>query len=216
MTDLPDAPAGHRERKKQATRQALARAALELAIERGPERVLVADIAAAAGVAPRTFNHYFASKEAAIVAEGTQRAGVLDDALRRRPLDEPLWVAVRAAVAELLAGAPEPDRWWVARAQLIKSSPALRVEHAKSDLAVHGRLAQEIARRTGTDAERDLYPRLAATVLTGTVRAAMDHWLTGPGAATGEGSLAGTVDSALQLLTTGLPAPAGPGPKEEM
>src|SRR5690606_30909865 len=60
-----------RERKKQAIRNALRTAAVRLAIERGPDRVLVEDIAAEAGVAPRTFSNYFPSKEAAIIADWT-------------------------------------------------------------------------------------------------------------------------------------------------
>ena len=59
---------GLRERKKLATRQALGTAAMQLAVERGLENVLVEDIAAAADVSPRTFNNYFASKYEAISA----------------------------------------------------------------------------------------------------------------------------------------------------
>ena len=202
---MSETPNGHRERKKQATRQALAQAALRLALERGLEHVLVADIAAAVGVAPRTFNHYFPSKEAAIVAEGAGRAQVLRDALAARPNDESLWDAVRAAVGHLFGSAPEPDRAWVARARLIKSTPALRVEQQRSDLLVQGLLAAEIARRTGCDANRDLYPSLVAGALVGAVRVAIEHWLNiaGPRSAT----LAATVMDAVQLLAQGLPEP---------
>ena len=197
---------GHRERKKQATRQALAQAALRLAVERGPQSVLVADIAAAAGVAPRTFNHYFPSKEAAIVAEGAGRAQVLRDALAARAGDEPLWDAVRAAVGHLFGSAPEPDRDWVARAQLIKATPVLRVEQQRSDLLVQGLLAAEIARRTGCDADRDLYPPLVAGALIGAIRVAIEHWLTTPGPR--PATLAATVMDAVELLARGLPEPA--------
>ena len=60
---------GRRERKKAATRSALCRAAMRLALERGVENVTLEAIAAEADVAPRTFHNYFASKEDAIVAE---------------------------------------------------------------------------------------------------------------------------------------------------
>ena len=200
-----ETPSGHRERKKQATRQALAQAALRLAVERGPENVLVADIAAAAGVAPRTFNHYFPSKEAAIVAEGAGRARVLRDALAGRADDEPLWDAIRAAVGHLFGSAPDPDREWVARAQLIKSTPVLRVEQQRSDLLVQGLLATEIARRIGGDADRDLYPHLVAVALTGAVRVAIEHWLSATGSR--PASLAATVAAAVDLLADGLPEP---------
>jgi hypothetical protein len=58
---------GLRARKKTTTRQALARAALRLAVERGPANVRREDIAAEVEVSLRTFNNYFSSKEEAIV-----------------------------------------------------------------------------------------------------------------------------------------------------
>src|ERR1700684_3472572 len=70
----PGRPAGLRERKKLATRQALGAAAMRLAVERGLENVFVEDIAAAADVSPRTFNNYFASKYEAICALALDRS----------------------------------------------------------------------------------------------------------------------------------------------
>jgi AcrR family transcriptional regulator len=195
-------PASLRERKKLATRTAIGSAALRLAIERGPENILVEDIAAAAGVSPRTFNNYFPSKEAAIVAEGTDRAARMRDALRARPVDEPLWTALRHALTEAL---PQdgPDRAWVAKAQLIKATPALRVEQQRSDVSVRAMLAEEIARRTGTDPERDLYPSLAAAAVVSAVRAALDHWLSVDSAV----QLPRVISQALAQLAAGLPPP---------
>ncbi|WP_328388632.1 TetR/AcrR family transcriptional regulator [Nocardia sp. NBC_00416] len=54
---------GLRERKKQATRQALIAAATQLFLRDGLARTTIADIAAAADAAPRTFFLHFASKE---------------------------------------------------------------------------------------------------------------------------------------------------------
>lgn len=54
---------GLRERKKRAARITIQRKALELVAEHGFCRVSVDDIAAAAGVSPRTFFNYYATKE---------------------------------------------------------------------------------------------------------------------------------------------------------
>src|ERR671930_1848669 len=79
---------GLRERKKQATREALRVAALRLALERGPENVRVDDIAEAAGVSPRTYNNYFSSREQAIVAAVTaERESRIAAAVAARPAD---------------------------------------------------------------------------------------------------------------------------------
>src|SRR5918994_275367 len=60
---------GLRERKKQRTRQALRQAAVRLFLERGFEATTIADIAAAAEVAPRTFFSYYPTKEDVVLGE---------------------------------------------------------------------------------------------------------------------------------------------------
>src|SRR5690606_32973820 len=132
-------------------------------------------------------------KEAAIIADWTDRASVMQAALRAWPIDAPLWVAVRHAVLEFVAGKGGPDR---VKARLIATTPTLRVEQLRSDDAVQRALAEEIAVRTGTDPRRDLYPRLAAAAIIGAIRAAIDHWVdAAPGT-----SLTDLVDEALQQV----------------
>src|SRR3712207_4018890 len=99
-----------RERKKIATREALSAAALRLALVQGAENVRVDDIAEAAGVSPRTYNNYFSSREQAIVAAvAAERALRVGAALRARPEDEPLDVAVIEAVIEQYTTEPKGD-----------------------------------------------------------------------------------------------------------
>src|ERR1700735_1219557 len=77
--------AGLRERKKLATKQALALAAMKLAVQRGLENVRVEDIADAANVSRRTFTNYFASKEEAIASLSAGRFARASQAPRGPP-----------------------------------------------------------------------------------------------------------------------------------
>ena len=173
-----DEPVGLRERKKQAMRASLSAIALRLAAERGINQVRVEDIAAEAGVSPRTFNNYFPSKEAAIVGVTANRTALFRTALRARPAGESLDEALGHAAAALFP--EEPDRAWVARSQLVRSEPSLVAEERKSDLAVERALAEEIALRIGADAERELFPRLAAATVLAAFHAAIQYWLDAP------------------------------------
>ncbi len=172
------ARAGLRERKKLATRQALGWAALRLAGERGLEHVRIEDIAAAANVSPRTFNNYFSSKEEAIVALAVERATQVGPALRARPADEPLAAALGAVFVQQYSGLGEPDKAWVTQIRLAASSPALLGAYLSALVRCERALAEAIAVRTGTDAARDLAPRVLAAAAFGAARVALQHWLT--------------------------------------
>src|SRR2546423_3628874 len=82
---------GLRERKKKETRAALSWAAVRLIVERGADNVLVEEIAAAAGVSPRTFNNYFSSKGEAVAARHLDRCLQMAQDLRDPPAGGPLW-----------------------------------------------------------------------------------------------------------------------------
>jgi AcrR family transcriptional regulator len=77
---------GLRERSKARRRAAIIRAGLELFAERGYDATTVADIAAAADVAPRTVAMYFPSKQDIAMARFSESVDELTGALRaRRP-----------------------------------------------------------------------------------------------------------------------------------
>ena len=69
-----------RDRKARLTRAAIHEAAVRLACEHGLDAATVAQIAEAAGVSPRTFFNYFATKEDAVL--GFREPAVSDEALR--------------------------------------------------------------------------------------------------------------------------------------
>jgi AcrR family transcriptional regulator len=171
-------PAGLRERKKIATRQALGVAAMRLAVEHGVDNVLVEDIAEAAGVSARTFNNYFSSKYEAICALGFDRALRVGAALREQPADVSLWAAITNAVMSEYGAAEHPlDPEWMAGVRVVTSTPALRGEYLKVQYMIQYAMAEAIAIRLGGDAVGSMFPRILAAAVTGTIQAVMERWL---------------------------------------
>lgn len=191
---------GLRERKKQATRDALRLAALRLAAERGWDQVRVEDIAAEAGVSVRTFSNYFATKEEALLATGQQRAERILQALAARPDGEPLWAALTEAIVDGFTG-DEGDMRQVVR---IQSGPLLTDEHLKTYAVIESGVAAAVASRIGADADRDLYPRLVASAVMGAIRVTMEHWRQ----AGATRSLPAVLRDSLGQVGAGLPIPA--------
>ena len=196
-----------RERKKQATRDALRTAALRLALECGPENVRVDDIAEAAGVSPRTYNNYFSSREEAIVAAVTaQRESRIAEAISAQPADVPLADAVAAAIVDIYTTSGDDDH---APLLLIATEPALRRAFLDTTAAVEPPLTTAIARRLG-HTDQDTARILAASV-TAAVRIALERWLKpAPTPATGlvvpTGSLPDLLRGALAPLAPALDA----------
>ncbi|MFI5892284.1 TetR/AcrR family transcriptional regulator [Actinoplanes sp. NPDC051513] len=161
-----------RERNKLAVREAIGEAALRLALDQGPDGLVlvrVADIASAAGVAPRTYNNYFSSLPEAICSFQADRARLVGDALRARPSSEPLPRAITAAVVEVFAE-PEPDRAGLA---LILRTPALAGEALKAFALAEEPLTEAIAERC----DGKLRAQVLAAGVAAAVRVAGRHWL---------------------------------------
>src|SRR5262245_22638787 len=87
---------GLRERKKQATRQAIHEAAMKLFAERGYDATTIADIADAAGISPRTFFSYFSAKEEVVF----QKFDMAYEEFSRALLDRPEGVTALTALRE--------------------------------------------------------------------------------------------------------------------
>jgi len=168
----PAYPPGLREQKKTRTREAIARAAVRLALERGPENVRVADIAAVADVSPRTYNNYFASIPEAICALASDRALALADAVRARPADEPL----DQAVANAMLSVHEHDDFGKPLFRMIMGDSVLRGEFFNTIVARDAAVAQVVAERTGT-MPTDLYPQVLTVAIMGATRVATHRWL---------------------------------------
>jgi AcrR family transcriptional regulator len=176
---LTDRPARRRDQQKEQTRLDLSLAAFDLARERGLAGVRVPQIAAMTGVSPRTFNNYFASKEAAIVWPTTRRASQLAANLDDRPPQEPLADALAAAVASMYEQDEVdglPSGWLQDFRTLVAKEPALHGEYLKAGAAAQAALAGAIARRTGAE-EGQLEPQVLAAVVAGAEQAAVRYWV---------------------------------------
>lgn len=182
---------GLREQKKLATRESICEAAMRLTLERGLDAVRVQDIAAAAGVSPRTYNNYFSSKAQAICALSADRVMRVADALRARPVDEPLDEAI--ANAMLADTSAVRSREMV---RLIMCNRELRGEFFKVVVAREAALAQAIAERIGA-AGGDLVPQLLAATYSSAARVATHKWL----AAADDADYASMLREALKLVS---------------
>ncbi|EMF02207.1 TetR/AcrR family transcriptional regulator [Streptomyces mobaraensis NBRC 13819 = DSM 40847] len=141
------APPGRRERKKAATRQKIADAALRLFLERGYDAVGIRDVAAEADVAVTTLFSHFASKEALVFEQDADFEHRLARAVADRAPDEPLVPALRREIKALVrhctADAAAPV--W----RMIDASPALREYEESMRLRHAESLAAAIAAEPG-------------------------------------------------------------------
>ncbi|HEY0812276.1 MAG TPA: TetR family transcriptional regulator [Pseudonocardia sp.] len=198
---------GLRERKKQATRQALSWAALRLAVQRGLDNVLVEDIAAAAGVSPRTFNNYFSSKAEAIAFRHLDRVEGIAAALREQPAQTPLWTALTDAALSRFGDADSvPDSAWMAGVRLVTSEPSLVAEFLKANARGEQAVAMAVAARVGVDPRVDPYPHLVGGALGVCLRVAMAQWMQ-PDPPDPPASLGALLRSAIEQVAAGLPDP---------
>ncbi|WP_425832664.1 TetR family transcriptional regulator [Streptomyces fractus] len=195
------------ERRKAATRLDIARAAAELFTRDGLRATRAEDIARAAGVAPRTFYRYFATKEESVAPLLDAGAHQWAEAVREAPADLPVPAALRHAVERALAGddpANAASLGWVrALLRLTGESPALRAVWSDTCRVSESTLLAILAQRTGGPGAPDLRLRLLAGVATTAVRVAVEAWAFSDAPPTGP---QGPAALALECLNRSSPA----------
>jgi AcrR family transcriptional regulator len=164
-----DDSTGLRERKKAKTRAAIVDAAYRLFEERGFQATTVADIAADAEIAPRTFFAYFRSKEDVVYCDFDERYASLAAHLHERPAGETAIDALRGWLLGALAGGDVKDARERVRHRLIDDEPALAAHEDHVIARFEGLLREAIARDLGVEAD-SLRARLAAAAATATLR----------------------------------------------
>jgi AcrR family transcriptional regulator len=166
-----------RERKKDQTRDALARAALALFQDKGYEATTVAEIARAANVSRRTFFRYFPTKDALLFVETDDLLERFRDSLdAREPGDEVGDPVRRACLAQASEYMRDRDQM-VARARIIESSPGLSKQERQQDLLWEQAITDALLANGGRNtpnAERRA--RMLSGAIVGAMRAAILEW----------------------------------------
>jgi AcrR family transcriptional regulator len=170
--DTPRSQLGLRERKKQQTRETIAKAALRLFAERGYDETTLADIAEAADVAPRTIFAYFESKEDILLCK--ERAFLED--LKRRLDERPDGTTTVDALREFFGSIEHPDEDAKVRKQVITASPALQMRLRGRHAELEPLLAESIAKDLGAGPD-DLRPLLIAASITAAFMSVRDRFL---------------------------------------
>jgi AcrR family transcriptional regulator len=184
---------GRRERKKAATRQAIADAALALFVERGFDRVTVAEVAEAADVSVATVFAHFSSKEALLFDRDADRELALTSAVRDRAPGVSLLDALRTLFTRRPpAPGPHGDLDFRRFRELVASTPGLREYMAR----MWGRQTDALASAIAED--------LGLPEPTPTVRALAYLVVQAPGVGHGtDGDRREQLDAYFTLLRTG-------------
>ncbi|MBB4932277.1 AcrR family transcriptional regulator [Lipingzhangella halophila] len=169
---------GLRERKKLATRRALEREAVRLALEHGVDKVTVDDIAAAADVSTRTFFNYFASKDDALVSTGPPQPSpeAREEFIGGGPTGD-LIEDLKSYLASVTDGDHDDLREIMAkvrmRERLVEQEPQLVPRMMSNFVSMERAMADDMAARLGggpDDIAPQLVSALAATLTRFAVR----------------------------------------------
>ncbi|MFJ4828656.1 TetR/AcrR family transcriptional regulator [Streptomyces sp. NPDC088747] len=190
------------ERRKEAARLEIARAAVELFTERGVEGVSAAQIAAAAGISSRTLWRYFPSKEecvAPLLALGVRR---LTRQLREQNADASLLEAVRRE-HWLTDEGPDTTRLVLDLMRLTRTEPVLQAVWLRQTFEAHPAVATVFAERAGR-AKPGLEDDVQAAMLLSALHVAVrDFAWREPGEE--GGTLAAALEHATAVAARGLP-----------
>jgi AcrR family transcriptional regulator len=161
---------GLRERKKQQTRDRIARVALELFAEKGYEQTTLAEIAEGADVSTRTIFAYYESKEHILFCDEPSLSERLEQALEQRPEG----VTTIDAVRDFLKGLGAPDETVRLRKKIVASDESLRLAERARFARVEDAFAKAIAR--DLDAKPgDIRPPIVAASMTAAFTRARDR-----------------------------------------
>nr|WP_202501369.1 TetR family transcriptional regulator [Streptomyces sp. SID5785] len=181
----------------------IARAAVELFTERGPDATTAEDIAREAGVALRTFYRYFRGKQDAVgpllAAGGDRWRELLAATAPGTPLAQALEEAAVASLSEPGDAAREGLERTRALLRAAADDPALRAVWYRVNQESEEKLVPLVAALSGPDTD-PLEHRLTAAAATDAIRIALEAWSATDARPSGPGSPADLVVHCLRSL----------------
>ena len=191
-----------RARKKRETARRIDRAALDLFERDGFDATTVDAIAAAADISPRTFFHYFPTKEHVVLADYADRLERVLSELAQQPADGRPWRVVAASFAAVAEDYERERDLLVRRFRIMAGTGSVFARSLQLQAGWEVDLAA-VLRERGVDAPT---ARLLAASAVAAMRAALQDWLlSGAG-----GRLPDVVQEHFEHLGRGLDQPAEP------
>ncbi|MEV0084576.1 mycofactocin system transcriptional regulator [Saccharopolyspora sp. NPDC050642] len=182
----------------------LEQVAFELFDEQGFEQTTITDIARAAGIARRTFFHYFPSKNDIPWGDFDGELDRMRADLRAAPPESPLMDAIRHCLVEFNRVAPEQVPAHRRRMRLILGVPALQAHSTLRFRAWRQVVAEFVGDRLGEPAD-GLAPQAIAHATLGVAVAAYEQWLDSE-----DSDLSELLDTAMRELAAGFGAAGRP------
>jgi AcrR family transcriptional regulator len=172
---MPEIVSGEsqRKRKRLETRDRIANAGLRLFASQGYAETTIEQIVAVAGIARRTFFHYFRSKDDILLSLQRGMGERVVAALAKQPLDSGPLSAARGALLDVIAPYSAEDMLAIDR--LMRSSEAVQAKKYASYKHDEEMLSAALQQRwPGTD---PMALRLIATLTVQISRIAVDLWI---------------------------------------
>lgn len=176
MTSEQAAGGGLRERRRSQTRAEIAEAALDLFERQGVAATTVEDVAAAAGISPRTFYRLCGTKEQAVL-DDQQIAGAMHDAVATLDASAALRPQLVAFWREQMVGLEadvDGHRRHLRVRRLIGDEPALLAAALRQEHERDERFVAALVAATGRD---ELHVRALVEWQSVLIRLAIEEWV---------------------------------------
>ncbi|HTN99071.1 MAG TPA: TetR family transcriptional regulator [Microthrixaceae bacterium] len=193
-------PVGLRERKKLQRRRDIEATALELFENDGFDGTTIESIAAAVGIAPRTFFYYFSTKEDVVLADYARRLERIVDEFAKRPDNESPWSSLRSSFLVVAADYEAEREQLIRRFSIMATNPAVFARSLQLQAGWEDALAAALEERLSVGSHPVVGSRLLASAALAAMRSSLNHWL-----ATGfETPLPPLVEQCFDQLSIGL------------